>query len=539
MKIKINIKTGIIVLSSFLAFACEDILDIQPQDQISEGNIWKTEKDLTSAVNGVYEVMLESRNTFQMFGYLDVFTPLGMSRNGSHATLGNGNYTDDHGIISARWRDCFRGIVRANDVLDHVDEMDKIDEEIRDERKGEALFLRAWYYFNLVYHFGDLPLLEKVPTLDDETMQRSPKSDIIAFILSDLNEIIDNAYLPVTRNSEKGRATIGAALFLKTKINLMEHNYDQAIEAAEDLMDLGVYSLYPDFKAIWSKNNEHNDEVIFNLESFSGSGDRKHGNDWDKLFSSRKWGPTNIGGWSRGVPTTFLLDFYEKTDGTMFDSDTITVNDYLEESYYNDRDPRLDMSVMRPGATFVGWNGKEKLYPDGLGGSWSHSKTGLHIRKFVSEGSNEYTNWDSPQNWIYFRYADLLLMYAEAKLENIDGGEGMIVNDQELYDAINEVRQRPSVDMPAIETGKTILELREIIRNERPREMAMEGWYFFDLIRWGETRKELIDGFEVWSLRTKKVIETRRFEDKHKLWPIPLNERLLSPNLGQNPGWSS
>lgn len=531
-----SIAKFITIILFFLGIsACEDTLDLQPQNELSEAKFWQSEEDLTAAVNGTYEVMLVARETYQHFGALDVYTPIGIGRSGNNRVIGNGTYSDDLWVLENRWQAGFRGVVRASDVLDHVDQMTNVDEEIRNERKGEALFLRAWYYFNLVYFFGDLPKITTVPTLEQETMSRSPKSDIVDVMLSDLSEIIDNNYLPVSRDEQKGRATLGAALFLKAKIHMMEHQYSEAVNALETLMNLGVYALNPDFIGIWSKDNEHNSEVIFNLESFAGSGDSKFGSDWDKLFSSRGWGPQG-GGWSRAVPTTYLLDLYETKEGESIDPDTVDIEDYLELSYYNNRDPRLDMTVVRPGDSVLSYDNEYVVYPDDLGGGWRHSQSGLHMRKFITQIPNDYTNWDSPKNWIYFRYADALLMYAEARLEASSTSENGIINDVAIYDALNQVRQRPSVNMPAISEDKTKSELRNIIRRERPRELALEGWYFFDLIRW-DVQQEMIDGFEVWSIRTKQIVETRVFENRHKLWPVPLSERLLNPNLGNNPGW--
>lgn len=510
--LRIIMLAGLLTLGSV---SCKDVLDIQPQNAVLETTFWKTEKDLTAAVSGVYDV-LQDQGMLGLFGILDGMTPIGHVRTvATWSAFATGNFDPTHEVLRWKWNAGYRGIVRANDVLAHLDQM-SVDENLKKVRKGETLFLRPLFYFNLVYIFGDVPLIENVPTLEDPLVARTPKAQVIEFMLKDLDQAIE--LLPKTYSSNEGigRATKGAALTLKAKILLFEKRYAEAAQVTEEIINLGVYSLFPDYRGLFLTQNENNQEVIFDVQFISLSG-KEEGNIFDKRYTNQS---SLAVGFSWLQPTVNLLNLYETKDGS-------PVN---PANRYANRDPRLDFTILRPGATFVDRDNIPRTYPNQVRNS-QHSQTGLHIRKNVIEGDQARAN-DSPNNWIYFRYADVLLMYAEAKLETLPEG---IVTDMTIYNRLNQVRQRPTVNMPPITVGKTKAELREIIRKERAVELALEGWYFFDIRRWG-IAKQVMDGFQVKHLNGKVVL-TRRYEDHFDLWPIPQNERDINPELTQNPGY--
>ncbi len=509
---KRNIIYIIILMGTF--FSCDNFLELNPETSVSEGTYWKTEKDLTAAVNSVYEV-LHSDRTFDEFGMLDVFTDIAASRTVSpFNSMSIGTFDSNHAIILARWQNCYEGIVRANDVLAHVDDMDEVEDDVKNERKGEALFLRAFYYFNLVYFFGDTPLLLNVPTLDDAYIERTPVDDVITQMHLDL----DDANNLLTQSpTDVGRATKGAALTLKAKIYMQESQFEKAIPVLQQIMGLG-YSLYNDYSKLFLVEGENNAEVIFDVQFASGTG-QSQGNKFNTYYGNKS---LKAAGWSWFLPTKELIELYETKEDGLADVDPM----------FDKKDPRMDMTVIRPGATFVDKNDNVCNYPAQVN-NYSHAQTGIHCRKFVIEGSSPDADfsgyWDSPQNWIFFRYADVLLMYAEA-VNEVDGPVSSV------YDAINQVRQRSSVGMPVIEGGKTKEEMREIVHRERGVELALEGWRYFDLKRWG-LLKEVNNGFKVINISNGSTVVTRVFNDYHNLWPIPLTEIDRNPNLDQNPGY--
>ena len=514
--------------------ACDSMLDKQPQGSLSNESFWETEKDLTTGANAIYQPMIAGhyQYTYNVFGILDGFTPIGNFRNGTIRAIKLGTHAPTNGAVGSRWAVSYEGIVRANDLLTHVGEMD-VGDTLKNQRKGEALFMRAWYYFNLVYFYGDVPLITGVPTLEDVTsVTRAPKEEVVTQMLADLDEAI--ALLPSSWG-QKGRATQGAALTLKAKVLMQEHRYAEAVPVLERIMQMD-YALFPNYDGLFATENEHNSEVIWTLEHTAGTSENQ-GSIFDKLFSSRQTGPTGIGGWSWFQPTLDMVKTYEKVGPEGPEpvgieqtppSDSVLA---VDASLFVNRDPRMYYTVLYPGVTFTDYNGNLVQYPDALGSGYVHTDTGMHLRKFITLRENDFNNWDSPQDWIFFRYADVLLLYAEAKLET-----GQV--DASVYEAINTVRGRPTVEMPPIEEGKTAAELREIIRRERTVELAFEGWHYFDMKRW-ETLAEAVSGDEVTKVSTGIVQYTAQFETpRHLLWPIPQSELDRNPNLKQNPGWN-
>jgi len=514
------IKTILLLFILSGIISCEDVLDVQPKYAASEATFWNTEKDVNAAVNGVYQV-LHDQYTYDIFGMLDVMTPIAHARTVTrHNGVASGVYDANNPVIRDRWAACYRGIVRANDVLTNMDRAQMTD-DVRNERRGETLFLRSFFYFNLIYMFGDVPLILDVPVLEDPLPSRTSKDQILTQMHQDLDEAID---LLNEEASDVGRVTKGAALTLKAKLLMQESDYNSALPILEQIMDIG-YALYPDYRTLFLTEGENNSEVIFDAQYISETGDGANGNDFNKLYGNRSM---LASGFSWLQPTKELIMMYETADGSAADPDSI----------FKNKDPRMDMTVMRPGATFVDKNDRLLNYPEDMR-NYNHSQTGMQMRKFVIEGSSAdapFSNtWDSPNNWIYFRYADVLLLFAEAKVETSSDG---VISDAAVYDAINQIRQRPSVNIPAVENGKTKAELREIIRKERAIELAMEGWYYFDLKRWG-TLKEMNNGFAVENVNNGEVVLTRIWEDYYDLWPIPQSELDNNPNLlPQNPGYN-
>jgi len=529
-----------------LAGCSDDFLERSPSDQVSSTNFFTQEKDLVYAVNAVYAAI--GFNSWETtYGYsTDLLRVENLTDNALDHHSWNAGYRLADGSASAydwyvehRWRERYRGIQRANRIFEGADGVTDILTEKKLRLLAEAKFLRAYFYFDLVYLFGDVPFITNSLTPDEAAEStRTDKQTILNAMVEDLSAAATD--LPdVYSSDDLGRVTKGAAISLKARILLYQEKWAEAASAAKEVMDMSIYSIYPSYQKMFTYEGINNSEVIFDLQEM-------HEKQWN--FTMQNYGPNSTGGWSSGCPLQSLVDSYECTDGN-----TIDVSPLFDPNQpYANRDPRLTHSILYPGNDWRGgvfnsipgatYPGKEIVsgddLTDGTGGQWNKTATGYNWLKYISEediDNGDY--WNGAIHFILIRYAEILLTYAEAKIENDD------IN-QSVYDAINEVRQRPDVNMPLITPGKTKEQLRTIVRRERRVELAFEGLRLLDIRRWkiaeqvmpgtpdGLTYTDPISSEEV----TLSWGERSFNPNKHYLWPIPQAEIDIS-HLEQNPGW--
>ena len=295
---------------------------------------------------------------------------------------------------------------------------------------------------------------------------------------------------------------------------LMAKQYAAAAATCQTITGLG-YDLYTDYKNMFvSTSAENNVEVIFDVQYLApGLG---QGSLLDKRLSTRS---SFSSGWSNVYASVNLVNNYEMKNGKAI---TDAGSGYDAANPYNNRDPRLDYTVVRPGASW-----KSIPYAN-LRLDNAATFTGYLTRKYVLEVDG-FGAGDSPLNFIIFRYADVLLMLAEA--QNEAAGP-----DATVYAAINKVRARKGVEMPEIPAGKSKEEMRNIIRHERMIEFAMEGTYYSDIRRWG-IATQLMNGLVVTNI-TGQQIDKINFVNAFNLWPIPQVEIDLNSNLVQNPDYA-
>jgi len=543
-------KNNIIGLACALLFVLagcsEDFLERSPSDQVSSTNFFTQEKDLVYAVNAVYaSIGFNSWET--TYGYsTDLLRIENLTDNALDHHSWNAGFRLADGTASAydwyvehRWRERYRGIQRVNRIFEGADGVSDINAEKKARLLAEAKFLRAYFYFDLVYLFGDVPYITNSLTPDEAAEStRTAKQTILDAMLTDLTAAATD--LPTSYSSDNlGRVTKGAALSLKARILLYQEKWGEAATTAKEVMDLAVYTIYPSYQEMFTYKGINNSEVIFDLQEM-------HEKQWN--FTLQNYGPNSVGGWSSGCPLQSLVDTYECTDGNTIDVSPL----FDPNDPYANRDPRLTHSILYPGHDWRGgvfnsipgatYPGKEIIagddLTDGTGGQWNKTATGYNWLKYISEDDVDNGDyWNGAIHFILIRYAEILLTYAEAKIENDD-------IDQSVYDAINEVRQRPDVNMPLITTGKSKEQLRTIVRRERRVELAFEGLRLMDIRRWkiaenvmpgvpeGLTYTDPNSGEEVtlsWGERTFNP-------NKHYLWPIPQTEIDIS-HLEQNPGW--
>lgn len=556
MKKYIYILTLLVTVSMI---SCDDsFLEKSPSDAVSTATFFKQEKDLVFALNAVYNVL--GFNDWGEYGRgtdmlrISVVTDDALDHHSWNPAyrLADGTAGASSGYATARWRERYKGIQRVNRILEGADGVEDIDPDYKNQLLAEAKVLRAFFYFDLTYLFGDVPFLtssispsELTPTVNDDgsltpvaAAARTNVDVILDALVTELDAI--TSHLPLTSSgSEKGRVTRGTALFLKAKILLMQEKWTESAQASKNLIDLGVYSLYPSYKDLFTYEGIGNNEVILDVQV-------KQDVDAGEFYWIN-FGPNSVGGWSSGTPLQALVDTYELTDGMTIDDSPL----YDANNPYDNRDPRFGYSILYPGADWQGgvYNTiPGATYPgqniiagddltDGTGGQWNKTATGYNWLKYMSNEDIQESNvWDGGVHYILMRYADALLMYAEAKIES-----GSI--DASVYDAINQVRQRTDVMMPAISNGLSQSELRDVVRRERRVELAFEGHRLFDIRRW-DIAKDVMpgipEGLTYKDAGGNDVILSwgERFYDpgKHGLWPIPQSEVDVT-GMEQNPGW--
>lgn len=512
--------------SLFFVSCSKDLLTTIPNDRISSEIFWRTETDATLAANAVYTFMAEGGEHFIAWdGMSDIVfaNPTGPAE----AVVARGDYNALNARITNDWSDLYAGVRAASSFLTNVDRVETTNTALIARLKGEVRALRAYFYIRLASLFGDVPLVTTELTLEEsQQLGRANVSQIWDFVSTELTTAADE--LPLNQN-EKGRMTKGAALALKARAMLYAERYQQAADAAQAVMDLNKYSLYPEYSNLFTYAAENNAEVVLDIQFIRDI----YSNNMFQMYA-----PRSVNANSKWVPTKSIVDAYEMSNGMLI---TDPGSGFDPQSPYENRDPRLNYSIFVPGDMLP----NDKVfnpYPnsttgDAVGSSFVVSPTGFNVKKYVNK-EDLGTPANNGINIILLRYAEVLLTYAEAKIE-------LNQIDESVYDAINLVRQRPDVLMPGITTGKSQEELREIVRRERLVELAFEGLRLFDIRRW-RIAEHLMVG-KVYGLTyldsndQLQVVEVPGFQrfwnNRNYLWPVPQKEVELNRNLGQNPGW--
>jgi hypothetical protein len=517
----------IFLATALLAPGCQkDLLETVPNDRISTEIFWKTDQDATLAANAVYNFVTENANHYLSW---DGMTDIGYTHSPQSAEsfILQGQFDALNSRVSDDWDSAYAGIHAANSFLANVDKVQTTNTALISRLKGEVTALRAYFYIRLAFLFGDVPLVTSEISLDESKhLTRTPASQVWDFISQELTSAADQ--LPLTQ-TDKGRMTKGAALALKARAMLYAGRYQDAADAAQAVMDLDVYHLYPAYKNLFSYAAENNAEVIFDIQFIK---DTYSNNAFATLA------PKSNNGNSIYVPTKNLVDAYEMSNGDSIGDPASGFDPY---DPYANRDPRLKYSIFVPGDTLPNgsiFNPKpDSQTGDAVYSTFVVSPTGFNLKKYVNKDDLS-TPGNCGINLILLRYPEVLLTYAEAKTE-------LNQIDASVYDAINQIRQRPDVNMPPIDEGKTQDELRSIIRHERMIELAFEGLHYFDILRW-RTAEQVMPG-KVYGMTFKdddgnlQTVEvtgwTNLFNSRNYIWPVPQNELDLNPGLGQNPGW--
>ncbi len=516
------------VLIAMTFTACKkDILDTVPNDRVSSAIFWKTETDALYAVNAIY-ASLDAVNLFVLDGITDIGhtnTTFTVEFN-----IENGTYDAAHFRIQTEWQSGYRSIFLANEVLNNIDRISTSNAALIDRLKAEARVLRAYFYLKLTGLYGDVPLITSDITVGEGiTIPRTSQADIWLFINKELTDAAN--VLPVDYSSaDIGRVTKGAALALKARASLWAGNHTEAAAAAKQVIDLNTYGLLEAYGNLFTYTHENSKEVILDKQFLAGT--LTH-NAFSFMgpYSQRNSGSTF-------VPTKALADLFTMSNGLDITDPT---SGFDPQNPYANRDPRMrftmfvDGDVLPSGIQFRPVPGEDGA--DEVGKTQYNTSTGYSLKKYIV-ADDLTTPGASGLNFILLRYAEVLLTYAEAKIE-------LDEIDASVYDAINAVRTRADVGLPALTAGLTQEALREIVRRERTVELAFEGWHLFDIRRW-KTAETAMTGkvygityYDNGSPVTVEVPSVNRVFDKskHYLWPVPQREKLINAALGQNPGW--
>lgn len=526
----------LLALPAVFASCSEDFLDRVPGDSLSPSTFWKTEADANLALTGCYRQLASPYRVEEMW-YWDCTSDnqYNFHTHEGYRCIGNGTMAPSG--VSIKDYFTFLDIRTFNEYLASENTIEFSSEAKREQYRAEVRVLRAMEYFWKVNCYGDFPFSEEVfATIEDALIERTSKNTILEFVKKELSESI--SALPVT--ADAGRLTRGAAQAFLMRVYLITGDYANAATQAKTIMDEGHYSM-PDltYEESFLKANQYNSEVIFSTEHNKAGGYSM----WFAPYMSNGYG-----GWSSIVPTQSLVDAYEMKSGLTIDEDPT----YNPENPYINRDPRLRATILYPGQAYGIY--EESGFPSIVPGSGDYgpdanncTHTGYNFKKFYSDLSEYDDIWDADRNFPVLRYAEVLLSYAEAKIE-----QNSI--DASVYDAINQVRKRAG--MPDVDQAKYNSQdkLRELVRRERRVEFAYEGLRRMDIIRWdiakdvlnqpvvrveGEllTTKNAEGDFDV-KITGTTIEENRSFVvGKHEVLPIPQSAIDANDKLTQNPGY--
>ena len=508
---KFLIIAGVCCVISMVTASCKKYLEKTPEDAylITAASYLKTSNDYQTMEVSVY-TPLQWMNQLVPIG--DIASDNAVAGGESASDVLDLQQIDDYtltpvnGTIANLWQYAYEGVNRANYLTEYKTTNpggEEVNFSGKEAMYGEVYFLRAFYYFDLVKMFGDVPLFtdKRLDISATGKLVRAPKADVYLAIEKDLNAAID--VLPTTQ-SQAGRATKYAAQALLGKVYLYQQKYDSAATVLQSVINSGAFSLVPDFASIFLKSGENGPESVFEIQYSSDGANSYDGADPSQgpgNYQSQQCGVRNLTsssplmpyapGWSTNLPTQDLNNAY-------------TAGDQRKAATC------LDIAVYA--AANPTWNIKYEVAP--------YKNTGLYNQKYqpyigqnATSGGDPGLNW--PNNYRTIRYADVLLMAAEAL------NKSTTPNDATAQMYLNMVRRRAfKVSDASHDVTASGPSLYAAILNERRLELAMEGERFFDLVRTGQAAS-VIKGFVA---------------GKNELFPIPQQEITVA-GLTQNPGY--
>lgn len=517
--------------------SCSDFLDTVPKDQLAPTTTWKTEADAKGFIVGCYKDLFDGETLL----YLDCGSDIGYNNfpwegfrpwgDGSLSSSNTGKSLYD-----------YKSIRRANTFLENVDKVTFSNEAVKKDYIAQAKTIRAYRYFVMNWWYGGVPIIESYSSADEAKVKRNTEQEVRDQIAKDLDEAIPDLN---TVPEARGYIAKGAALAIKMREALYYGDWQRAKDAAQAIMDLKTYELDPDFTNPFKIAGLDSKEIILadqHLENVAGLGTI------GQMYNNAE------NGWSSIVPTQNLVDMYEMSDGLTKEESTT----YDPAHPFAGRDPRMAMTVLYPGREFNGGivNTLDETLADGNPNknypvyTDNASKTALSWAKYLDPMDQYGDVWSSGICPVVFRYAEVLLSYAEAANE-LSGPSA------DIYSCLDQVRERAG--MPPVDQSKyaTKDKLRELIHRERTVELAGEGLRRADILRWKENGQMVAEKVMNGELKRitgtvdesvteptlratvtgSAVIETRSFTSRNRYLPIPQTSIDKNPSLDQNPGY--
>jgi tetratricopeptide (TPR) repeat protein len=486
-----NLLTGVLLLT--ISASCSDnFLDIPPQDVVTSATFFKTEADFLQAINGNYAALRGL--------YSDAYAMGEMRSDNTHYILNTSNrggqivqreqiadFVDDplNMFTANKYYSDYNIVSRANAVISKIDAA-TFSADSKNNIKGQALFLRAFAYYDLVQYYGDVPLYLKLVEDQSETvLPRSSKDDVYAQIIADAKDAIN--LLPQTQ-SDKGRVTKGAALTLLGYVYMTQKNYKDAETQLTQVTTLG-YNLLPGYAAVFDIANKNSVESIFEVQYQEGTQGLQ--SNFTYIF---------IPGLTNTQPITGLVGNNQDAGGWNTPTDDLIAS-------YETNDTRKAASIADG---YTGSDGKFVAQP--------------YIKKYLHPHANfNNTNDD----WPVYRYADVLLLLAECLNEQGKSTQALPL--------LNRVRTRAG--LPSTTTTDQA-RLRDIIAHERRIELAFENKRWLDLVRTGKAI-EVMTAFGVKQKQKYAYLLPQSYAvtPNRLIFPIPQQEIIINPQLTQNPGY--
>lgn len=486
MKLKYNLIA--IALLGFSFSSCSDFLEQNPQTDLSENDFYKTADDILSAVNGAYSSLQEG----DIYGNWYVFgeIPSDNTRNQLSGSVTTQNEFDQfyidtqNSMIANFWKAAYKVINRTNTVLGRIDGIE-INTELANRYKLECKFIRALMYFNLVRVYGDVPLvLKEISISESYDILREPKENVYNQIIADLKEAQD---LPVSYSTaEDGRATQGAAKALLANVYMTLHKYAEAETILAEIINSGQYSLLENtpgslnidgYKNVFSPVNHNSKEGIFEIQFLKGG--YGEGSNYANNFAPENSGTNVVAVGGTGGNNIPEMDIYNA---------------------YEEGDLRRDFSMS------LGY------YDNRKNNEWVESR---YVCKFMDV---PYQNNDASNNYPVIRYADVILMYAEALNQNGKTAEACkYLNMTRRRGFGYQTTETSPVDLQTADKAQFAL----MVEQERRVELAFENHRWFDLIRTG---------------RAVEVMKSKGFSlnETNLICPIPQKQIDVNPKLTQN-----
>lgn len=487
MKFSNNIIYRAALLTFLLSSCGKGFVELKPISNITTGNFYQSAEDFKNGLNGAYNSLM-SGGTYGADSY--VFAEI---RSDNSVPVPSGSVTDQdefdrfyirttNPYINNRWSNSYTAIARCNAILGRIDPI-AMDDALKSRYIGEAKFLRALFYFNLVRTFGDVPLVLKEITNPDEGYEygRNPKADVYAQIEKDLTEAAQA--LPVSyTGTDVGRATQGAAKAILGRVLLTEKKYGPAAIQLKAVIDLHQYELVPVYADFFKVSNKNNKETVFDVQYKSGGVGQ--GNSWPNSFAPQNSGNAVIkfGGGGNNAPTDDLVNEYEAGD------------------------ERKDATVA---TSYVNSNGV--------------TIPGNFVKKYYDVPA---TANDNGNNIPIIRYADVILMYAECLNE-----AGYAANG-EAFTYLNDVRNRAGLNSLTTTEVPNQAAFRLAMEHERRMEFAFENLRWYDLVR-TDRAITVING------KSASINLVNPVTQQNLVFPIPqsqidINKTKITQNEGAN-----